>query len=103
MPTKRLTSKTWGDRVAERREELELSQAALALLCPPLTQQAISKIENNTVLPRDTTKHLLARSLGTTVDSLFPWADFDITQVRVRKAREAFELQVRQRRTRRSA
>lgn len=60
--------------MAQRREHLKLSQAQLAALCkPPTTQQTISKVENNEIVPKLETMESVSRALGTTVEELFPW------------------------------
>jgi transcriptional regulator with XRE-family HTH domain len=61
-----------GSRVTRRRRALGLTQTELADLCS-LTQQTISKIENNSIVPRDKVKFLLADKMLCSVDSLFPW------------------------------
>lgn len=58
--------------MTRRRQALGLKQAELAELCQ-LTQQAISKIERNDVVPRDKVKILLAEKMACSVESLFPW------------------------------
>lgn len=63
---------SWGSRVTRRRRDLGLSQAELAELCN-LTQQTISKIERNMIVPRDRVKMLLAEVMVCSVDTLFPW------------------------------
>jgi transcriptional regulator with XRE-family HTH domain len=70
---RREAEKSWGARVFDKREALDLSQAQLADLAG-VTQQTISKIENNTLVPRIGTMEAIAGALGTTVDLLFPWA-----------------------------
>jgi DNA-binding XRE family transcriptional regulator len=93
----------WGDRVQKRRDALGLTQAELANLCQPLTQQTISRIENSTLIPRDTTKRTIAEKLATTVDDLFPWEDFDETERIARAFRNDPKARVRMRQQRRSA
>lgn len=64
--------KSWGTRCRERRLDLGLKQSDVAELTGH-EQQTISKIENDEIRPRDTTKEVLARALGTHVGELFPW------------------------------
>lgn len=63
----------WGSRFYARRVSLGLTQAHIAKTTG-LTQQSISRIERNQVIPKITTLELLARAVGTTVDELFPIA-----------------------------
>ena len=67
-------AETWGSRVQQRRAALTLTQLELARRCG-LTQQTISKIERNEIVPRDRVKHLIAEKLGTSVSDLFPWPE----------------------------
>ena len=99
MSNQRAGDKPWGTRVVERREPLRLTQKQLAELCKPLTQQTISRIENNQIIPRDATKRKVAQNLGTTVDELFPPSDFDITETLVVKARKENERRAAQKRS----
>lgn len=62
----------WGQRVAERRQALGLTQADLATLCG-ITQQAVSRIENGKVVPLDRLKVVIAHRLGTTPQDIFAW------------------------------
>lgn len=64
--------KSWGTRVRDRRLDLGLTQADVADLTG-FEQQTISKIENDEIRPRDTTKEIVATKLGTHVGDLFPW------------------------------
>jgi transcriptional regulator with XRE-family HTH domain len=65
---------SWGRRVQQRRTALNLTQLQLAERCG-LTQQTISKIERNAIVPRDRVKRLIAQKLGTSVAELFPWPE----------------------------
>ena len=65
---------SWGSRVQQRRSALNLTQLQLAELCG-LTQQTISKIERNAIVPRDRVKQLIAQKLGARVSELFPWPE----------------------------
>jgi transcriptional regulator with XRE-family HTH domain len=51
---------------------LGLSQARVAELAG-MTQAGVSLVESGRALPRDDTKVVLARALGTTPADLFPW------------------------------
>jgi transcriptional regulator with XRE-family HTH domain len=62
---------TWGSRYQKRRDELGLSQADIAR-ATGLTQQAISRVENDEVEPRFSTLVVLAAAVGTDVYSIFP-------------------------------
>lgn len=62
----------WGQKVADRRRVVGLSQAQLAELCE-ISQQAISKIEAGDMIPLDRLKVTIAQKLATTPDALFPW------------------------------
>lgn len=65
---------TWGWRFQRRRDELGLSQADICRITG-LTQQAISRFENDQVHPRAETLEKYARSVASTVEDLFPqWA-----------------------------
>lgn len=63
----------WGTRFRNKRLSLRLSQIAISK-ATGLTQQAISRIECNGVVPRERTLQVLAESVGETVDDLFPEA-----------------------------
>ena len=65
-----------------------MTQRQLADLCG-FTQQTVSRLENNEIIPRDTTKRLIAKHLGSTLDALFPWDDFDCTNALAVEARSA--------------
>ena len=67
-------AESWGSRVQQRRVALNLTQRQLARMCG-LTQQSISKIERNAIVPRDRVKQLIAQKLGTTISELFPWPE----------------------------
>lgn len=70
--------RTWGSRTSSRREQLGLTQTQLADACRAvdpavsITQQTISKIENNSIRPRDRIRDVVARAMGTTAGELFP-------------------------------
>ena len=74
----RTDQRTWGSRTSSRREQLGLTQSQLAEACRLLepglsiTQQTISKIENNSIRPRDRVRDVVARAMGTTAGELFP-------------------------------
>lgn len=61
----------WGTRFRNRRRHLHLTQVQIAK-ATGLTQQSISRIENNEVRPRLPNLEKLARVCGTTVEELFP-------------------------------
>lgn len=65
------TPDPWGIRFQNRRRELNLTQVHVSQITG-LTQQSISRIERNEVIPRVTTLELLAKCVGTTVEELFP-------------------------------
>lgn len=65
--------KSWATRVFERRDSLKLTQTQVADLAG-ITQQSLSRIERDEVIPRFSTMDALARALGTTVEQLFPIA-----------------------------
>lgn len=57
--------------MSSRREALGLSQRRLALLAD-IPQQTVSRVELDRVVPRYPTMRAIARTLGTTVEDLFP-------------------------------
>ena len=61
---------TTGQRIAQKRKELGLSQEALAKACG-VSRQTINAIENNKYDPTLALAFHLAKTLGTTVDALF--------------------------------
>ncbi len=63
-------TRLWGQAVVARRNELELSQKALADLAGT-TQQHLSLIERGAVEPRADLKTRLASAPNTTVPALF--------------------------------
>lgn len=63
--------RSWGKRVKGRRQELGLTQQALADYCQ-LRQSTVSRIEAG-ACPSDQVKWLLAGALGMTVEDLFPF------------------------------
>lgn len=64
----------WGERVAQRRNDLGLSQAQLADLCG-ITQQTVSKIEKGVMIPHDKLKLRIAQRTGIRPELLFPWPE----------------------------
>lgn len=64
----------WGQRIAERRALLGLSQAQLADLCG-VEQQTISRAELGKTIPRDALKLAIARNLGEPMTVLFAWPE----------------------------
>ena len=66
----------WGERIRERRKQLNLTQKGLvAYIGHGMDQSTLSKIENGKVGPHGITdgmKWRIAGALGTTVDRLFP-------------------------------
>lgn len=64
--------KTWGARVAARREALGMKQSALADKVGT-TQQTISNIETGYRRPSDALRPKIAEALGTDVLDLFPY------------------------------
>lgn len=64
--------KAWGARVAARRNELEIHQAALAAMVGT-TQQTISNIETGYRRPSDALRPKIAAALGVDVLDLFPY------------------------------
>lgn len=63
---------SWGARVKKRRQDLTLSQAALARRCD-VAQQTIDKVERDKIQARDELKVAIARGLVCSVAELFPW------------------------------
>lgn len=61
----------WGTRVDERMKALNMRNAQLAVRAAT-TPQTISKLRSGTLIPRDYLKVMVAASLGTTVEALFP-------------------------------
>lgn len=62
---------TWGVRFQRRRDSLGLSQTDIAEITG-LTQQSISRIENDEVDPRFSTLEKLAKAVVMDVNKLFP-------------------------------
>lgn len=93
---RREAERSWGSRVSERREDLKLSQAQVVKASGgEVTQQTISKIENNEILPRPGTMQVLARALGTTVEELFPWSSYETTVRQVQESRKEAQKRLR--------
>ena len=65
---------TVGQRIAQKRKELGLSQEELAKRCG-VSRQTVNAIENNKYDPTLTLAFHLARELETTVDQLFSPAE----------------------------
>lgn len=78
MKVVQLQQSTWGDRVIARRRLLKFTQGQLIEACAEIdpsitvTQQTISKIENNEIRPRDEIRDLVSLAMGTTSAELFP-------------------------------
>lgn len=86
---RREAEKTWGVRVYERREVLGISQAQVVRAAAgKITQQTISKVENNEILPRPTTMKVLAGALGISIEELFPWVSYEATLQQVKDNRD---------------
>lgn len=62
---------TWGWRFQRRRDELGFSQKDISTVTG-LTQQSVSRFENDEIVPRIETLEKYARSVGATVENLFP-------------------------------
>lgn len=64
----------WGNRIADRRRELGISQLALANDCQ-VTQQTISSIERGKSIPTDVLKIAIAYHLLIPTGELFVWPE----------------------------
>lgn len=62
---------TWGSRFQQRRDALGLSQHQVAALAE-VTQQCVSRFENDEVDPRFSTLEKLARAVAMDVNRIFP-------------------------------
>lgn len=84
---------TWGALVLGRIQALGLKQVQVAQFAEArnrsLTQQTISKVIHNEIIPRERTRVLLTEILATTVPELFPWGAYEATQREVTRQREA--------------
>lgn len=70
---------SWGYRAWRKRKDLKLSQAQVVDIIrekfpqASITQQTISKVEKNEVVPRFETMEILAGAYRAPVEDLFPW------------------------------
>ena len=64
----------WGTRVRERREQLAMTQRALAA-ASKVSQQMVSGVERGVLAPSDSTKWALAVALDVRPSELFPFPD----------------------------